>query len=208
MPLSSVVGAQSLVRPGVCTSSTRPASPFEGQTIYETDTDLVKSWDGSSWITIGPTTEVGKVLQVVSTTKTDTYSNASSTFTDVTGLTVSITPSATLSKILVFATIMVVGESGVTAVYMRLARGGTGIAVGGTAGSRVSSSSFSGAGVMNSMSASTLDSPSTTSSTTYSVQLRNQGSGTIYINRTQTDADAVVNSGRFASSITVMEISA
>lgn len=56
MPLSSVLGAQSLVRPGVCTSSTRPASPFEGQTIYETDTDLVKSYDGSNWVTIGPTT--------------------------------------------------------------------------------------------------------------------------------------------------------
>lgn len=55
MPLSSVLGAQSLVRPGVCTSSTRPASPFEGQTIYETDTDLVRSYNGTSWVTIGPT---------------------------------------------------------------------------------------------------------------------------------------------------------
>lgn len=40
----------------VCTSSTRPGSPFEGQSIYETDTDLVKSWDGSSWVSIGPAT--------------------------------------------------------------------------------------------------------------------------------------------------------
>ena len=52
MPLSSVLGAQSLVRPGVCTSSTRPASPFEGQTIYETDTDFVRSYDGSNWKTV------------------------------------------------------------------------------------------------------------------------------------------------------------
>jgi len=50
MPLSSVVGAQSIVKPGVCTSSTRPASPFEGQMIYETDTDAVKVWDGSAWV--------------------------------------------------------------------------------------------------------------------------------------------------------------
>ena len=49
MPLSSVLGAQSLVRPGVCTSTTRPASPFEGQLIYETDTDRVVSYNGSSW---------------------------------------------------------------------------------------------------------------------------------------------------------------
>jgi hypothetical protein len=56
MPLSSVLGAQSLVRPGVCTSTTRPAVPFEGQTIYETDTDSVRSWDGTNWVVIGPST--------------------------------------------------------------------------------------------------------------------------------------------------------
>lgn len=50
MPLSSVVGAQSIVKPGVCTSSTRPASPFDGQVIYETDTDRIVVWDGSSWV--------------------------------------------------------------------------------------------------------------------------------------------------------------
>jgi hypothetical protein len=49
MPLSSVVGAQSIVKPGVCTSSTRPASPYVGQCIYETDTLLAKVWTGSAW---------------------------------------------------------------------------------------------------------------------------------------------------------------
>jgi hypothetical protein len=34
----------------ICTSSTRPASPFEGQTIYETDTDLSLTWSGSAWV--------------------------------------------------------------------------------------------------------------------------------------------------------------
>ena len=50
MPLSSVVGAQSIVKPGVCTSSTRPASPYDGQMIYETDTDATKVWNGSAWV--------------------------------------------------------------------------------------------------------------------------------------------------------------
>jgi len=49
MPLSSVVGAQSIIKPGVCTSSTRPAVPFEGQMIYETDTDKVLVYNGSAW---------------------------------------------------------------------------------------------------------------------------------------------------------------
>ena len=50
MGITQQVGASSLLKPGVCTSSTRPASPFEGQTIYETDTDKTLVWDGTTWI--------------------------------------------------------------------------------------------------------------------------------------------------------------
>ena len=51
MPLSQVYGAQSLIKAGVCTSSSRPASPFEGQLIYETDTDRLAAYNGSAWVT-------------------------------------------------------------------------------------------------------------------------------------------------------------
>lgn len=34
----------------ICTSTTRPASPFEGQTIYETDNDRQLVWNGSAWV--------------------------------------------------------------------------------------------------------------------------------------------------------------
>jgi hypothetical protein len=37
----------------ICTSSTRPAAPFEGQTIYETDTDLRYTYSGSAWVMDG-----------------------------------------------------------------------------------------------------------------------------------------------------------
>ena len=50
MPLSTVLGAQSLIKPGVCTSSTRPASPYDGQMIYETDTDKTLVWNGTAWV--------------------------------------------------------------------------------------------------------------------------------------------------------------
>ena len=50
MPLSSVVGAQSIIKPGVCTSSTRPAVPFEGQVIFETDTDRLYVYNGTAWV--------------------------------------------------------------------------------------------------------------------------------------------------------------
>jgi hypothetical protein len=48
MGITQGVGIGS-VKPGVCTSTTRPASPFVGQQIFETDTNFVKIWLGSSW---------------------------------------------------------------------------------------------------------------------------------------------------------------
>lgn len=37
----------------VCTSGTRPGSPVEGMVIFETDTDLIQVYDGTSWIPFG-----------------------------------------------------------------------------------------------------------------------------------------------------------
>jgi hypothetical protein len=39
-------------RPGVCTSTTRPAEPYEGMMIYETDTNRVLVWDNAAWVMI------------------------------------------------------------------------------------------------------------------------------------------------------------
>lgn len=50
MPLSSVLGASTLIKPGVVTSSTRPSVPYEGQLIYETDTDRIAAYNGAAWI--------------------------------------------------------------------------------------------------------------------------------------------------------------
>lgn len=50
MPFSSVLGASSAIKPGVVTSSTRPSTPYVGQLIFETDTNRLSVWNGSSWI--------------------------------------------------------------------------------------------------------------------------------------------------------------
>lgn len=50
MGISQQLGASSIIKPGVCTSSTRPASPYEGQAIYETDTDKVLVYNGTAWV--------------------------------------------------------------------------------------------------------------------------------------------------------------
>ena len=47
------------LRPGVCTSTTRPTAPYEGQHIYETDTDLTYIWGGSAWQQVSGGTAVG-----------------------------------------------------------------------------------------------------------------------------------------------------
>lgn len=41
--------ARGQTKNGVCTSTTRPESPYIGQVIYETDTQLLKVWLGSAW---------------------------------------------------------------------------------------------------------------------------------------------------------------
>ena len=42
----------SILQPGVCTSTTRPASPYEGQVIFETDTNSTLSWSGTAWVAV------------------------------------------------------------------------------------------------------------------------------------------------------------
>jgi len=45
----SVSSANRGLKPGVCTSSTRPSNPFTGQIVFETDTGFLRVWDGSAW---------------------------------------------------------------------------------------------------------------------------------------------------------------
>ena len=157
-----------------------------------------------------PSGSSGGVIQVKSTTKTDGDFNTNSTsYTDITGLSVSITPTRSDSKILIFATIHGIGDSS-TQAYFRFMRDSTPICVGTSVGSRVAATMGSlyedQENDVNSCSQNFLDSPSTTSAVTYKIQTRTQGTGTIYINRSNTDVNST-NSGRFTSSITVMEVS-
>lgn len=155
----------------------------------------------------------GKILQVVSTTKTDTFaSNGSSdTFQAVTGLTASITPSLVSSKILVTCnTVWFSATTNITAVYLRLTRGGTAIGVGDAAGSR-QRAGFGGVltnvqYLGENFNTQFLDSPATTSSTTYGVDVSTNAQ-VARLNYRGDDADTSAY-GRWASTITVMEVSA
>jgi len=151
----------------------------------------------------------GKIAQILSTTKTDTFSTTSFTFVDVTGLTVTITPASTSSKIYVMLSISGGGMSG---FRYQLVRGSTAIAIGtGSIGSRVAASGMGSNRnydeVENACS-NFLDSPSTTSATTYKVQFSTGATSTdSKINATRNDPDSTTGI-RTASTITVMEVSA
>jgi len=153
-----------------------------------------------------------RVLQVVSVLKTDTFTASTATYTDITGLSATITPSATTSKIFVFANVQGSNAIGVDPATLQLVRDATAIALGDAAGSRIGgTSSLNGGADGNVMYANIvafLDSPATTSATTYKIQGRsNQGANTFVINRPYTDTNSAVSS-RVVSTITVMEISA
>jgi len=150
----------------------------------------------------------GKIGQVVQTVKTNTASHNSQSFTDVSGMSVAITPSASNSKIM----ILVDARMGLTTNYSaagRIVRGSTAIYIGDSAGNRTQG--FTGPNSdenrdIHNFVATFLDSPNTTSETTYKLQTLTQGSAaTIDINRTINDTNNNYD-GRFASSITVMEV--
>jgi hypothetical protein len=147
------------------------------------------------------------VVQVVSTTKTDTFSSSSTSYVDITGMSVSITPSKATSKILVVANLMIGSTATDPITQINLVRGSTSIAQGDAAGSRTRAAT----GVRVDLSANCLslginflDSPATTSATTYKLQML-MNSGTSYLNRSSTDSDSAVFA-RYSSTITVMEI--
>jgi hypothetical protein len=53
----AISNVSSGLRPGVCSSTTRPQAPFEGQMIFETDTNRVLVWDNSAWVMIADTNQ-------------------------------------------------------------------------------------------------------------------------------------------------------
>jgi hypothetical protein len=146
--------------------------------------------------------KAGNVIQVVQATKTDTATTTSTSFSDVAGLSVSITPTSSTSKILVFLNLGGIGNTS-NAVLFNLVRGSTNIAQPDSGSAPATINVYPGitVAIWNS-SITWLDSPSTTSSTTYKVQWR-VDAGTGYLNRhtSQTNYNSV-------STITLMEIAA
>ena len=156
----------------ICTSTTRPASPYAGQEIYETNTNMLAIWNGTAWRYFASTTSTnGSVLQIVTGTSVTQTSTGSATYSDV-GLSASITPKATTSKVLVFAQINYYNLS-TNKTTFNLVRGTTQInetnPLGGDA-ANIDGGHF----------LTFLDSPATLSATTYKVQFKTSGSAAYF----------------------------
>jgi hypothetical protein len=147
-------------RPGVCTSSTRPTAPYEGQQIYETDTDLLRIWNGSAWKNISAAAPAqGTVLQTVYGSTTTQVTNNSTTYLD-TNLTATITPTSASSNILIYVS-QGYGTQTASVISTRVMRGATVVNTFGH--SLYSAANF----ILGYTPLMSTDSPSTTSAVTY-----------------------------------------
>ena len=154
----------------------------------------------------------GKILQVISTTKTDQFSStAVQSFTDITGLSVDITPSATSSKILVMASVCFGLDISHSTVVLRFVRDSTAIAIADADNNRPRGTFTSqpmNDGYMANAVGIHLDSPSSTSQLTYKVQFYDYHANTFYVNRSFRNYDASTYDMVATSNITVQEIAA
>ena len=159
----------------------------------------------------------GSVIQVVQVVKTDPAAGTiGAVWADISGMSASITPSSASSKILVIVDIKGSGGAGYSVIRTRLLRNSTPIYVGDAASNRPQSLGqyYQGSQADNihyiaQLGGTFLDSPATTSSVTYKVQVGADGtSQVIFLNRTQGDRDVTTYDSRVAASITLMEIAA
>ena len=195
--------------PAVITGQTALAtSPADTDEFLISDAGVLKRLDASL---IGGG---GKIGQVVSATKTDTFSSTSDTMTDISGLAVAITPSASNSKVLVMVNFNVSIDLNDRYCVFQLVRGSTVLSVGAASGSRTVGSvahvRVAGSGAANAIaeySINFLDSPSSTSEETYKMQglAQSDNNPGFRINMSGADANAV-HGFRLASTITVMEV--
>ena len=178
----------------------------EGMVAYLDDTDEVLKYDGTGWDVVAPVV-AGIGSNVVQAVKTDTFTTTSTSFTSVTGMSVTITPSTATSKILIIANAYV-GNSwsgaGVRSTRVRLAGGNASTYTGGSGAATFTSfdqnNDNQGAGYAGFV---YLDSPATTSATTYTLEMRSTSGETAALNRPGNGTSSTM-----ASSLIAIEVAA
>jgi hypothetical protein len=153
----------------------------------------------------------GTVIQTKTTVMTAQRTVTGSSYSNITGLSLSITPTSTSSKIVITACVPSGVTSGGERYYFTIRKGTTNLVVpDGTLGNRVAGlvGDIVTNADINNMSVHHLmivDEPSTTSSVTYNIAGSVTGSATLHINQTGNDADSAYRA-RGVSTMTLMEI--
>ena len=159
----------------------------------------------------------GGVLQVVQVVKTDTFTTSSTTVTDVTGLSASITLNSSTNKVLILADLYlgIDNPSGGAwlvggCVVRNYPSAGTIISRHDVAGNKTrfhfGSQAYGNNDATMYHGIKFLDTPSTTSSISYSIQLQAESPRTVYVNRgVENDGDVAV-AARFVSTISLIEV--
>jgi hypothetical protein len=201
-----------MVFAGTAARGSAIGTAVEGMYTHINDTDALEYYNGSDWVSAIPAS-TSAILQVVSVIMPDDFSASLVTAakTAVTGLTASITPSSSSSKILILG--QVSGSTTATTWFTHLFRDATEISKGTIEGSRNAAVSGGiGAGETSADSVDNvfftfLDSPATTSSLTYSIEVSHSSSltQTVYVNRSQNDFNGL-QTRRTVSTITLMEV--
>ena len=155
----------------------------------------------------------GTIIQVKYASKTDTQLIVSTSYSDITDLSVTITPTSTSSKILLVWNVVTGQDNNTGHCYLVVARDSNDdIFIADTASPRTSASNVGnmpyGNSAMQILSNSFLDSPSTTSATTYKMRLKSSNGSDIFINKSDRDNPAAAFDGRACSSFIVMEVKA
>jgi hypothetical protein len=155
-----------------------------------------------------------KIIQVVQTRKTNTFSSNSTSYIDITGMSVAITPTSASSTILVsFVLNASANSAGWYGSQIKLLRNSTDIAVGDSSGGMSSctldfSNNVGNSTLITPMPMEWIDSPATTSAVTYKLQFRSIQNTTVWVNRSTYDNGTDVYDSLVVSSITAMEIGA
>jgi hypothetical protein len=154
--------------------------------------------DSTGTIAVQGGVGVGKILQVIQSTYSTFSQNSSATISDF-GLSASITPSSTSSRVIVAASIcgIYTGSANAYARFL-IDRAGTSLINFGTASGYGTSG-----GVGASDSCFYVDSPSSTSSLTYKIRWSREGTGTVNANNTVGSAPTAGT-----STLVLMEVAA
>jgi hypothetical protein len=199
--------------PQVFVGTAAPAG-YQGQLWFDSTTGKVYIYydDGTSaqWVSAIGGSLAGSVLQVVSTTKTDTFSASvgAGSNTGITGLTISHAVSNASNKVILLAQVSSSRGSGITSVALTAA--GTMLNIGDANASRTRTSASGASGyntILQTLPLMFEYSPGTTSSITYGVNIVNISTATetIFVNRTNADSNDAVH-GRSASSLILLEV--